>query len=333
MNITQSINQAGLVSCALKNGGSLHPLIIPSNETNGTGLFNPSVYQDGDDLLVNVRHCQYTILHAEKGKFEHQWGPLVYLCPENDLTLTTTNFLCKMGADLEIKSHHKVDMTTLNVKPIWEFVGLEDARLVRWDNKLYLCGVRRDTTPNGQGRMELSEIIFDGDHVKEITRFRIPAPPPNNSYCEKNWVPILDMPYHFVKWSNPTEIVKVDPVARTCETVFHGKYVWKPYDYRGGSQVIPYGDYRITLAHIVTSFYKSEAGRKNAQYRQAFIVWDKDWNVVKYTEPFSFMNGEIEFSCGMVDKGDRYLISFGFQDNAAYLLDVPKTVIEEYING
>jgi hypothetical protein len=221
----------------------------------------------------------------------------------------------------------------LDVKPIWEFVGLEDVRIFRWDGKLYYCGVRRDTTPNGQGRMELSEIELDGTEAKEVSRWRIPAPGKDDSYCEKNWVPIIDMPYHFVKWSNPTELVKVDPVAKTCETVFLGKHVPKPYDYRGGSQVIPFGDKRITLAHILTRFDKSAAGRKDAQYRHAFIVWDKDWNVIKYGDIFDFMGAEIEFCCGMTEHNGDYLITFGYQDNAAYLLNVPKRVIEQYVNG
>jgi hypothetical protein len=332
MPITTQIQHYGLAKHVIENGGSLHPLIVPSNLTNGTGLFNPSIYKDGDTLIVNVRHCQYTILHAEKGRFEHQWGPLVYLCPEDDLTLTTTNYLCTLDDNLDVATVQKVDTSTLDVPPIWEFVGLEDARLVRWSDKLYMVGVRRDTTPNGVGRMELSEIKVTPEYVKEVSRWRIPAPPPDTSYCEKNWVPILDMPYHFVKWSNPTEVVKVDPHARTCKTVFHGEYAPKPYDYRGGTQVIPYKDYRITLSHVVTSFHKSEAGRKDAQYRQAFIVWDKDWNVVKYSEPFPFMNAEIEFCCGMTKHNDDYLITFGFQDNAAYLLRIPEKVFEDLID-
>lgn len=327
------IHSHGLVAYALENGGSVHPLIIPAEHTNGTGLFNPSVYIDGDDILVNVRHCQYTILHSEKGRFEHQWGPLVYLCPENDLTLTTTNYLCKLDEELNIETITKVDTSKLDVPPIWEFVGLEDARLMRWDGKLYMCGVRRDTTTNGVGRMEMSEIIITDNTVREVSRFRIPAPPPNDSYCEKNWVPILDMPFHFVKWSNPTEVVKVDTKAKTCETVFRGEYTPKPYDYRGGSQVITVGENRITLPHVLTHFGNDEAGRKQAQYRQSFIVWDKEWNVVKMTEPFSFMSGEIEFCCGMAEYGDNYLISFGFQDNAAFLLRIPKEALEEFING
>lgn len=323
------------VTKSLNAGGSIHPLLIPQSfGTNGTGLFNPSIYKDGDDLLVNVRHCQYTIYHAEKGRFEHQWGPLCYLCPENDLTLTTTNFLCKINPDtLEITTRYKVDTSKLDVKPLWEFVGLEDVRLFRWEGKLYYCGVRRDTTTNGQGRMELSEIEFDGVTAKEVSRWRIPAPGLDNSYCEKNWIPILDTPFHFVKWSNPTEIVRIDPDKKTCETVFLGSHVQKPYDFRGGSQVINFGEYRISLSHILTKFYKSEAGRKNAQYRHCFIVWDRDWKVVKYSDLFTFMDAEIEFACGMTEHNGKYLITFGFQDNAAYLLETPKSVIEEYVYG
>lgn len=325
---------SNFVTKTLEAGGSIHPLLIPIEMgTNGTGLFNPSVYIDNGEIIVNVRHCQYTIYHAELGKFEHQWGPLCYLCPEDDLTLTTTNYLCKMNSDLTPKKIYRVDTSKLDVTPIWEFVGLEDCRIMRWDGKLYYCGVRRDTTPNGQGRMELSEIVVDDKSAREVSRYRIPSTFKDDSYCEKNWVPILDMPYHFIKWSNPTEIVKVDMEKKTTEQVFLGTYVPMPYDFRGGSQVIRYGDKFITIAHVLTKFHKSEAGRKNAQYRHCFIVWDKDWNVVKYGDIFDFMGGEIEFCCGLAEYNGNFLVTFGFQDNAAYILNVPRSVIEEFVNG
>ena len=171
---------------------------------------NPSIFIDGDKILVNVRHINYILYLSEKGKFHHEWGPLQYLHPETDLTLTTYNYLCELNEDLDLVSHTKIDTSLFDVKPLWEFIGLEDCRLFKWNNKLYLCGVRRDTTPNGQGRMELSEISYRNGKAVEISRRRIPAPGADNSYCEKNWMPILDMPYHFVKWCNPTEIVKVD---------------------------------------------------------------------------------------------------------------------------
>lgn len=53
--------------------------------------------------------------------------------------------------------------------------------------------------------------------------------------------------------------------------------------------------------------------------------------MVKYSELFSFMDAEIEFCCGMTEHDGKYLISFGYQDNAAFVVEVPKSVIEEYI--
>jgi predicted GH43/DUF377 family glycosyl hydrolase len=322
-----------LAKYVITNGGSLHPLVIPASETNGTGLMNPSVYVDNGKVIMNLRHCQYTIYHAEKGIFEHHYGPLVYLNPENDITLTTKNFFCELDEKMNIVKSTKVDTSKLDVKPIWEFIGLEDARVVRWSGKLYLCGVRRDTTTNGVGRMELSEIEVSADSVKEISRVRIDAPAPNTSYCEKNWMPILDKPYHFIKWTNPTEVVKADPVTGACETVVLQEL---NADYsgniRGGSQVIPWEDGYLCLNHI-TYLFKSELQRKNARYRHVFTKFDKDFKIQKVSKEFSFMEGEIEFACGMAQLNDDLLITFGFQDNASFLLKTPKKIVENLLNG
>jgi predicted GH43/DUF377 family glycosyl hydrolase len=35
------------------------------------------------------------------------------------------------------------------------------------------------------------------------------------------------------------------------------------------------------------------------------------------------MTGYIEFCCGLAVKDDNVLVSFGYEDNAAYLLKVP----------
>lgn len=118
-----------LAKFALQRGGKIKPLVIPCSFTNGTGLFNPTVFVDEDNILVNIRHCQYSLYHAELNRLEHQWGPLLYLNPDNDMTLTTTNYLCKLNSDLDIRSFFKVDTSNLDVNPLWEFVGLENARL------------------------------------------------------------------------------------------------------------------------------------------------------------------------------------------------------------
>lgn len=316
----------------LNAGGRLTPLLIPAKDTNGTAIFNPSVYvTNAGKLLCVLRHCQYTFYHSEKKKFEHEFGPLLYLNPENDITLTTTNYLCELDRkDYSVVKHTKIDTSKLDVKPIWEFIGLEDARLFEWDDKLYISGVRRDTTTNGQGRMELSEIV-DG---KEVSRWRIPAPGANDTYCEKNWMPVLDLPYHYVKWSNPTEVVRADPENKTCETVALVPTPPSNINYRGGSQVIRIGDFYVALVHTVRLF-KSEAGKKDAIYRHAFLMWDKDWNILKRVREFTFMNSEVEFACGMayVPWNDEILLSFGYDDNAAFILSLNSQTFVEFLLG
>jgi hypothetical protein len=315
----------------IENGGDIYPLIIPSNLTNGTGLMNPSIYNLDGKLIVNLRHVNYTFYHSEAKLFQHPYGPLTYVHPENDMHLRTENYYCELDKDFNIARFDKIFMTHDTYEPIWEFVGLEDARIFKWDDKLFICGVRRDTTPNGQGRMELCEIEVRENEVVELTRFRIPPPKDPNSYCEKNWMPILDRPYHFVKWSNPTEVVEVNPEKKTCNTVSLTNAINLPRDLRGGSQIIPWGDLYITVTHEVDLF-NSEVGRKDAVYRHRFVVWDKEFNIVKHSKDFSIMNGHVEFAVGLCHYEGDVLMSFGYQDNAAYILRMDPQSIVDFIN-
>jgi predicted GH43/DUF377 family glycosyl hydrolase len=332
MSLTAKIKEFGLVKSVLEAGGSIHPLIIPGELTNGTGLMNPSIFVDGDQLLVNIRHVNYTLYHSEGKKFQHRYGPLQYLHAENDRNLRTWNYFCTLNEDLTLKTIQKVDTSTLDVAPKWNFIGLEDCRLVRWNDKLYLSGVRRDTTTNGEGRIELSELEVTPNAVREVKRTRLPAPKDNKSYCEKNWMPIIDRDFQYVKWTNPTEVVKCDIDAVTSTTVHldQSKYLIGLRDFRGGSHVIPYGDYYIALTHEVNLF-KPKVGNKDATYEHRFVIWDKDWNLIKFTPEFSFMDAQIEFCCGAAFYKDDLLISFGFQDNCAFILRMPKTALAEFL--
>jgi hypothetical protein len=321
-----------LAEYVIKNGGDIFPLILPSSITDGTGLMNPSVLIVDGKIIVNIRHVNYTFYHSEAKLFQHPWGPLTYIHPENDMHLRTTNYYCELDHNFSIKRSTKINTSKFDTyEPLWDFVGLEDARLVNWDNKLYITGVRRDTTTNGQGRMELSEIKVTDDDVVEVSRFRIPPPKDPNSYCEKNWMPILDRPYHYVKWSNPTEVVQVDSESQTCRTVHLGNSITLPRDLRGGSQVITLDDYYLTLTHEVDLF-NSEVGRKDALYRHRFVVWDKSWNHVKLTKDFSIMGAHVEFAVGMCIYKNDILITFGYQDNAAFILKTPIQTLNDFIN-
>ena len=332
-----------LAKLSLDNGGSISPSLLPGELTDGTGLCNSSIFiDDNGDILLNIRHVHYLLYHSEfNQKYYNGWGCLSYLNPEDDVCLKTGNYLCKLNPDtLYVDEFMKVDTSKHDIKPNWEFIGLEDARVVRWDGTLYISGVRRDVVNDGEGRMELCEIDWDKEHCKEVTRDRIL--PPNHTYLEKNWMPILDMPYHYVKWTAPLEIVKVNFDNRRkqqapngvvtivdSETVIERDFQLPGARHqRGGSQVIPFQGGRLAILHECNFFY-NENEKKDAHYYHRFIFWDKDWNVTKITEPFKFMEAQIEFSCGLAQKGDDLLITYGYQDNAAYVLRMPIKVLDQ----
>jgi organic radical activating enzyme len=316
------------VKQVIENGGSIHPLLLPSTETGGTGIMNPSIFIDGDKILCNIRHVNYTLFHCEGEQlFGNRHGPLAYINPENDVKLRTNNFLCELNKDFTIKTYAKIDTTKLDIEPVWEFIGLEDARVVRWEDKLFFTGVRRDTKTNGEGRMELSEIVDN----KEIRRDRIEPPNDPNSYCEKNWMPVLDMPYHYIKWTNPTELVKVDRYNKTSETIHLKNGFSNLQNLRGSSHIIPYKNKRICIIHEC-DLWKNKLNQKDAKYTHRFVMWDLDWNIEWISDSFSFMDGEIEFCCGLAEYNNELLISFGFQDNAAFILRMPTKYFDTFAN-
>lgn len=320
-----------LAKIALERGGEIYPLIIPSGENSGLGLMNPSIYIDGNKKIVNLRAVNYTFYHSEEKLFQHQYGPLTYVHPENDIHLRTWNYYLELDEDYKISRYNKIDTSKFPEKELWEFIGLEDARIFRWDDKLWTCGVRRDLDPTGIGRMELCEIKVEEDKVVEISRNRIEPPNNKNSYCEKNWMPILDKPYHFVKWSNPTEVVKVNLKDLSSETIFLGKRLPIERDLRGGTQVIPWKDYYLAITHEVDLF-KNEVGRKDAIYRHRIVLWDRDFNLIKWSTDFSIMSGHVEFAVGLSTFENDFLLTYGFQDNAAYLLRFPQSIFEEILD-
>ncbi len=324
-----------LTKTILDIGGIIQPLYIDNKDSGGTGLCNASLLYNDNALHMILRNVEYT-LHSSENEQKYQTcfeGPLSYYHKDNDLTLRTTNFHCIINKQtLEIENYNKIDTARLDNKPKWTFIGLEDARIVYWDNRYYAIGVRRDTTTNGQGRMEFSELEIDENSVKEISRSRIEVEN-KESYCEKNWMPIKSKPFHFVKWSNPTEIVKVDLENKIANQIYLSENkINLPLDLRGGSQLIDwYDNTYLAIVHECKFVSQNFNGYKDADYFHRFIIWNSDWSINYISEPFNFMTAKVEFCTGLEEVDNNIIISFGFQDNACYAIKLLKNNLNQLI--
>ncbi len=324
---------------SLQEGGKIIPLHIDNSETQGLGVCNPSVLVTEDEILINIRNVKYNLFHAigaehymdEGGKYQSKWGPMSYIHRDADRFLVTENFLASYTKDLKENYTRKINTSKNDIAPRWLFHGLEDGRLARWDDKLYLIGVRRDTNDQGIGRMEYSELKITEDSVYETKRTSIMPPKGRETDCEKNWMPVLAMPNYFIRWSNPTELVKVDLETKQANVALDtGQWQDNYGQLRGSSQVVRWKNCWIAIVHGTNYWYFYERGdaNKDAFYYHKLIAWDNQWNLIHVSDKFKFMDGQVEFCCGADAIDNDLLVTIGFEDNAAFLLRVPESTID-----
>jgi hypothetical protein len=192
--------------------------------------------------------------------------------------------------------------------------------------------------------MEMCEIEWIDNEWQEVSRNPIPAPGDNATYCEKNWMPVIDMPWHFVKWCNPTEVIKFDIEKGTTTTVHLDetkRYHQFSRDLRGGTQVFPIGDgRRLCFTHEV-DLLKDVFHRKDGHYNHRVIVWDDEWNIIHATQDFSFFGSQIdptlgheyniEFATGITFLDGDVLIAFGYQDNGTFILRMSEEIFFDFV--
>jgi predicted GH43/DUF377 family glycosyl hydrolase len=314
------------------HGGYVKPLEIPVEMSEGLGLCNPSVFIDNDGkILCNIRRVNYLFHQSLSYHWSSAYGPTNYHHPDNDVNLRTENYMCELDDNLEIKDGSLKHINYMPYEPKWHFTGEEDVRIVRWDGKLFVTGCRRDTEDTGISRMELTEL--DGN-MNEMSRTRVPAPEKNDTYCEKNWMAILDKPYQYVKWCNPLQIVEYDTETKTTKEVLLKDQKIESEDalgdIRGSSQVIKVDNYYVALVHEV-NLWTNRYSERAAIYYTRFIVWDENWDTVKLSQRFWFMNIPIEFTNGLAFDGKDFIIPFSVYDNAAFIARLSKEAVFQFI--
>lgn len=338
MNLDQKIKDFGLVRYILMNGGKIAPLELYYENNDILSSMNPSIYIDDNDIAyINIRAVNYNLFAVNTQEITCDDQPTIYVGADQT-KLITTNFFGTINLDtLEINNIYKVDTSNFDKEPQWDFIGLEDARIIKWNNNIYLCGVRRDVKSNGEGRMELSKIEFINNNWVEVERTRMPCGNDNDdSYCEKNWMPVLNKEYTWVnnirEENNGKLLCKISNFDINTQTTTNRftKFISKndPQSYyRGNSQVVQYGDYYYCIVHFV--YYEEYINRsRQAKYVSYIVKFDLDLNVIDVSDEFLFSNDfTIEFGCGLAIKNNIAYITYSEDDSASYIIKFPANLL------
>ena len=326
MNI-DSISKFGFIKFLLDNDAQIAPLEINYDEVETLASMNPSIWITPEGkCYINVRAVNYNLFNSRYRQYNQGDQPIAYVCKAAS-KLKTENYFGTLDLDtLNIEKISKVKMLELH-EPNWIFTGLEDARIINWDENIYLCGVRRDIKDNGEGRMELSKIEIIDDVPTEIERTRMPAAGNDTAYLEKNWMPIIDQPYTWIKWCLPLEICSYDKDEAKLNIWFPEKTFNLPF--RGDSHVIHIGEYYYCFVHyVMNKQLRKETNARVSLYNHYVLKLDENLNAVGIFGPFLYDNRcNVEFGCGMALYNNYCYLTYAENDAAAYIIKFHKDIL------
>ena len=322
----QTIKEYGFVKYLLDNGAEISPLEINYDENEILASMNPSIWIKDGIGYINIRAVNYNLFTSQYREYTQDDQPTAYVCKQ-ETHLKTENFFGTINLEtLEIQEISKVKMLKLH-EPNWIFVGLEDARIIMWDENIYLCGVRRDIKDNGEGRMELSKIIKnENNEWEEIERIRIPAAGDDTAYLEKNWMPIIDKPFTWLKWSLPLEYCTYDIKENKLDNWFVGTL---DLPYRGDSHLIHIDNYYYCFAHnVLCHQLREETNARIAYYCHYILRFNEDLSSAGVFGSFTYdTRFSVEFGCGLAYDGENCYLTYAENDAAAFIVKFNKELL------
>ena len=298
----------------IRHGGRARA--IRGDVFNGKGCGNVSIAEHNGKLLVSYRVCDYTFIgYRNKVTYDsrYMWTPSIN---EFDVRFGSENVIGELDTDTLDVLHQTQYLENQDFgKYVW--TGYEDVRIVSWDGRLFASASKPYHYEDQRIPMCIAEI---DDKTFEIVGEPFHA---CIGECEKNWMPLVDIPYTYVYSTKPLQVVRVpaleDPSKKEVECLLN-KEVENEF-YKGSTQVVSYKGHYIAMVHYNDRVVVNGMGEY--RYYSRFIVWDENWNVVRMSEPFTFAGMSIEFACGLCLHNDVVYVTFSVYDNAAFVLEMP----------
>ncbi|HEX5777377.1 MAG TPA: hypothetical protein VFY21_00920 [Xanthobacteraceae bacterium] len=267
---------------------------------------NPSLAADGDGFLALVRTVNDRI----------DEGGIYRVTPGS----TSINWLLRLDSSLRVQEAAAIDDEAWRGAGPGARHGFQDGRLFRWQDRWWFAAAAKSSF--NPARYTFALCRLDGNRVEEC-RF---VPSPIGMPVEKNWMPrVLDGALAFVYWMSPTQIVHCDAdghfdfqVLAEPATEFAG---WS-----GSSQVVPYRRNWLCVVHF------RHRDSQPHRYSHAFIEFDRDFRILRSSDPWVFDAPTIEFCSSLCIAGDEAILGYGVWDREARLLRVPLSAVDRLLD-
>jgi len=285
-------------------------------DTKEWSCFNPSIASSSKKgMAIAFRSSNYVILkpHGE-------------LHVTNGGKIRNKIFFSEVTRNFELKNFREIKMP----KDIDLTRGIEDPKLFWRNHSWYFTGVMMEKHVP-VARLCVCKLDSKAQEVVDISIYDGVSP----ERPEKSWlVPDHRPSEHFDFIYGPTSVVKSNKV------VFSMSESIKLAGLRGNSHLVEQkdGSYLAVMHRLWTkkvrgyspnSFGMIDGLDKN--YSHYIVRLDRFGSIIAITPGFQFIGPGIEFAAGMVELGDKLIISFGKEDVSSHLAVIPKRLVESML--
>lgn len=307
------------------NGGTEYTFVYPKQILKGKyTASNTSCVWHNNELIVNSRLVEYIKLFQSKDiKILHNGNyAQTYFLSNNGFE--SRNVMSKYyNGSLYNTNEIKFPKSTYGN---CYYRGLEDGRLVSWNNKLYIYGTRWDRVRD-KGCICIYELDEDKGPINEII-----VHPQGTGNCEKNWGAVEDKPFTFIYSNNPVDAIQVNENGE-CQLIKHHEKNEKIDKWiKGSTQVVRY-DENTYISMVHTNDWRETDGISHSDYLTAFVFYDNDFNIIKMSDWFVFKSPMCEFTCGLAIHDNDVYITYSQLDCTSHLVVTNKETIEKFINN
>jgi hypothetical protein len=202
-------------------------------------------------------------------------------------------------------------------------MGLEDVRIFSHKNQIYYIGSYFNKQKNA---IQVASNILD---AKSDILYPIAISPSfeTSNNWEKNWVffEYKNDVHVIYKWK-PVHICKINFQTQKLDLINMNNNVPNFFgSFRGSTNGIGFDEKILFVTHL------HRINQDKKQYIHVFVVFDKDMNLLGYSDPFNFENYLVEFCIGITynDIKGNYILTYSTLDRTTKLAVFSK----EYINS
>lgn len=192
------------------------------------------------------------------------------------------------------------------------YIGVEDIKLFNWNNQVLYTGTALLSTGNlgivmGNYNVETKHELFYN----------------NSQDCEKNWVfvPGFEQLTMIYKW-DPLTIGTINDYKLTDMRTKEMPQFFSQV--RGSTNGYLFNDEIWFIVHMV-----HQNNGEPRHYYHSFVVFDIELTLKRYSKPFKFTTGEIEYCLGLIVEESRVIITHSVWDRESYIRIYPIKVVND----